>query len=361
MATLQLPVDTWKIRNLLFEMPVPFSMRADVFEKYWPLVDNIWSRYDEMNVMGRGIDYRIPYDAIRLVCRLARKLENEPSREKPQSKRQRREGGTCSCRVKAKYFHGINGMPDHYRFEHSSTREADWVHSHTIDDSDGIKINSYLRAAAAIEAAKGYMPAEVYKNLRSVQLLDEDGNSLGDALDAAGGKFMTRQHANNAKQSALSLSGTMFLSKKQDPDPKQPSKKSDAEDRVAQLADILSVDLKTVWPETLGRTSDDMDEHAKNIKIDIRTLVESIAIGGRTEIPRHILMPLLSSMAEYMDKTTEDIDGKPLLEGILKIQAKAAAGVGKRANTPARTKSAKPAGTPKEDFRWVPPTSGGYP
>ncbi len=118
------------------------------------------------------------------------------------------------------------------------------VHSHTIDDSDEIKINSYLPAAAAIEAAEGYMPAQVYKNLRGVQLLDGDGHSLGDTLDAAAGKFMTSQHANNAKHSALSLSGTMFLSKNQDPD----SNPSDAEDRVAQLAEILSVDPKTVWP-----------------------------------------------------------------------------------------------------------------
>ncbi|PMD54376.1 uncharacterized protein K444DRAFT_618213 [Hyaloscypha bicolor E] len=162
-------------------MPVPFSMRADVFEKFWLLVDNIRSRYDETNVMGRGIDFtspssptcpelnrtdKIPNDSVRLVCLFARKLENEPSREKQQVKRQRREGGTCSCRVKTKHFHGIDGMPDHYRFEHSSTREAGWVHSHTIGDSDGTKINSYLQAAAAIEAAKGYMPAEAYRNLQ---------------------------------------------------------------------------------------------------------------------------------------------------------------------------------------------------
>jgi hypothetical protein len=60
MTSLQVPVDIWKIRKLLFEMSVPFSMRADVFEKYWPLVDNIWSRYDEMNVMGRGNDCTVP-------------------------------------------------------------------------------------------------------------------------------------------------------------------------------------------------------------------------------------------------------------------------------------------------------------
>jgi hypothetical protein len=53
MASLQLPPDTWKIRNLLFGMPIPFSLRADVFEKFRPLVDNAWSKYNEMNVMER--------------------------------------------------------------------------------------------------------------------------------------------------------------------------------------------------------------------------------------------------------------------------------------------------------------------
>lgn len=248
-------------------------------------------------------------------------------------------------------------MPDHYRFEHSSTRESDWVHTHTIDDSDGIKVNSYLRAAAAIEAARGYMPAEVYKNLRSVQLLDKDGNSLGDALDAAGGRFMTRQHVNNAKQSALSLSGAMFLSKKNDPDSKESSQRLNPEDRIAHMAEILSVDPNTVWPETLGRTSDDTDEHARNIKNDIRTLVESIAIGGRTNIPKHILIPLLNSMAEYMEKTTKDIDGKSLLEGILKTQAKDAEGAQRRANTPAKTKPVKP---PNDPLKWIQQNSGSF-
>jgi hypothetical protein len=60
MASLQLPPDTWKIRNLLFGMPVPFSLRADLFEKYRPLVDNTWSKYDEMNVRDRGIDCTSP-------------------------------------------------------------------------------------------------------------------------------------------------------------------------------------------------------------------------------------------------------------------------------------------------------------
>jgi len=250
--------------------------------------------------------------------------------------------------VKAKYFHGIKGKPDHYRFEHANEKEDNWVHTHTIDDSDGIKVNSYLRAVAAIESAKGYRPAEVYKNMRSVQLMDEDGNSLGDALDAAGGKCMTPVHVNNAKLSALSANGALFLPTKpgallkEDPDAKNSLKRPNPEDRVEILAGILSVDPSTVWPETLGKTAEDTDEHAKNIKNDIRVLVESIAIGGRTEVPKHVLMPLLNSMAEYMDKTTEAVDGKLLLSGILKIEEKAAAGAAKRESIIAKRKLAKP-------------------
>ncbi len=97
-----------------------------------------------------------------------------------------------------------------------------------------------------------------------------------------------------------------------------------------------------MWPETLGKNSEDTDERAKNIKNDIRILVESIAIGGRTEIQKHVLMPLLHSMAEYMDKTTAAIDGKLLLAGILQVEEKAAAGAAKRESIMAKRKPAKP-------------------
>jgi len=100
MSALQLPLECKKMRDFLFEMPVPFSMYANVFELYWPLLDNVWSRYDEFNVVGK-LD-RVPYDSIRFVCRFARKFEEEPTRSRVPSKRKRREGGTCSCRVKAK-------------------------------------------------------------------------------------------------------------------------------------------------------------------------------------------------------------------------------------------------------------------
>ncbi|TVY19567.1 hypothetical protein LARI1_G003399 [Lachnellula arida] len=293
-SCLQIPLDTEKMRNFLFEMPVPFSMRADVFERYWPMVDNIWSRYDEINVVGKD---KIPYNSIRFACRFARKLENEPSR-------------------------GANPVntPDHYRFEHSSQKECDWIHSHTIDESDGIKINSFLKAAAAVEAAKGHMPADIYRNMRSVQLFGHNGLFVGDALDAAGGRFMTRMHANNAKQSAMSSAGGKFSTRQHVTDVRYSLKQPHPEERVAHLAEIISIDPRTIWPGTLGKKVDDQEEHAKIIKNDIRSLVESIAIGGRTTVPRDVLIPLINSIAAYMDKSSEDVEGKPLLEAILRVE-----------------------------------------
>jgi hypothetical protein len=317
MSCLQIASDTQKTRNLLFEMPVPFSMRADVFEKYWPMVDNIWSRYDEINIKGKD---GLRFDSIRFTCRFTKKLEDEYVSTKPPSKRQRREGGTCPCKVKAKYYHGILGVPDHFRFEHSSQKETDWAHSHTMEELDGIKINSFIKAAAALEAAKGHTSADVYDNMRNAKVFDKFGNPVGDALDAAGGKFMTRQHVVNAKKTALSITGGKFMTRSYVPDVRHSLKRPNPEGKVAELARIVSVDPETVWPQALGKKDEDLGKHGRIIRNDIRILVESMGIGGRTSVPRDILLPLLNSIADYMDKTCEDDEGKSLLDTIIRIQ-----------------------------------------
>lgn len=131
---------------------------------------------------------------------------------------------------------------------------------------------------------------------------------------------MTRMHANNAKQSAMSSAGGKFATRQHVTDVRHSLKRPHPEERVAHLAEIISIDPRTIWPETLGKKVDDQEEHAKIIKNDIRSLVESIAIGGRTTVPRDVLIPLLNSVAAYMDKSSEDVDGKPLLESILRVE-----------------------------------------
>jgi len=136
-------------------------------------------------------------------------------------------------------------------------------------------------------------------------------------LDVCGGKFMTRLHANNAKQSALSASGGKFLAGQQT---LEKSKQALPQSQASFTAPTSPTDMRMVWPPNLGKTSDDHDEHAKNIKNDIRSLVDSIAIGKRTDIPRDVLLPMLNSIADYLDKDSEDLEGRSLLDVILKTQ-----------------------------------------
>jgi len=66
--------------------------------------------------------------------------------------------------------------------------------------------------------------------------------------------------------------------------------------------------------------------------------VDSIAIGKQSLVPRDVLLPFLNSVAEFMDRETEEIDGKPLLDTILKVQENA--GMAKKGTVRARAAAA---------------------
>jgi hypothetical protein len=172
--SLQIPSDTEKMRNFFFEMPVPFCIREEVYERYWPMVDNIWALksteaapavsagnssipYDIVRCTGNG---PVPCDTCRYVCRFARKPAESKGADgqKPARKKARREGATCNCRVKTFHYHGVPGIPNHYQFERGNAKESDWSHTHTMDECDSEKINSFLRDASMLEVAKGHSP-----------------------------------------------------------------------------------------------------------------------------------------------------------------------------------------------------------
>ncbi|KAL3419971.1 hypothetical protein PVAG01_08470 [Phlyctema vagabunda] len=354
-ALRDLPHDVQRMRDLLFEMPVPFSIRADVFDFFWPLVDNVWCKQSQ-GIVGGSIDggAKVSFDSVRLPCRFARVIYDasrpSTSANPPSAKRKRREGGTCSCRVKAKVFRGIAGIPDHYLFDHSSQKESDWVHSHTLDESDGYKINSFIKTAAAQEIAKGQMPAEVYRLLRDVTL----GNSANSALIAAGGKFMTRQHVGNAKQSLerppisnmvqvgpdasyILPTNVMDYTKQQYIKPPEvmamvtrsyaspygtSTSPIDLDTRNSFVAtpEIINVTPSpsaTSWP-SLGLQPENHDQHKAQIRMETCQLIGSTVPG--TQIPREVLLPLLNSFLAYLDRDVGQIDGKALLAAIHDVQ-----------------------------------------
>ena len=184
-------------RQLLFDMPVPFQMNKSRFDELWPYIDNIWYKQEEglkkANMSSLEPLDRHPYSVTRLTCKMARRLGHEYTSMKGQetvSKRRRLEGGNCSCRVKARLYSGFNNQPDFYLFEHSSKKEEDWTHTHTLDQSDYRATNSFLRQSACVEASKGYSPAAIFPNFRDI---NDDTLSTDKALHEAGGKFLTRQ------------------------------------------------------------------------------------------------------------------------------------------------------------------------
>jgi hypothetical protein len=138
---------------------------------------------------------------------------------------------------------------------------------------------------------------------------------LGSALQAVGGKFMTRQHVSNAKISTLQ--GLEAKKKGLEIPPflfpaRRPRTRPDMQ--VENLAKIVRVDPGTVWSDH------DPIKHSEIIKHDIWSLVTSMAVGGRPDVPRNIVLNFLNSIADYLDKSTVREDGKSLLDTIVKIQ-----------------------------------------
>jgi hypothetical protein len=101
--------------------------------------------------------------------------------------------------------------------------------------------------------------------------LDEDGPPIGNALDAVGGKYMIRLHANNARQS--DLTGGMFGKRQPVADTGNGLKRPlDTKGKASKMAEIIAVDPATVWPNTLGKTFGEREELVEYIKNDIRSL-----------------------------------------------------------------------------------------
>ena len=99
-----------------------------------------------------------------------------------------------SCDVTLKLL----AFPDHYEYHPISQSSVLGLvtclqHSHSLDESDAYKRNSFLRKLVGAEVANGYPPAAVIGSLT--------GQGRADArarLASAGGAYLTRQDVINA-------------------------------------------------------------------------------------------------------------------------------------------------------------------
>jgi MULE transposase domain len=187
-----LPGDTYHVRHILFNLPMPFSLSQANHKLFWPLIDNVYSIRTSNDVNFRKKDSRPAHVRHYVICRFKR------ARAAPSASQGVRASSTkrvlAGCGVS---FH-LLAFPDHYEYHPTSQSDSlDLItcsrHSHSLDESDANKRNSLLRALVGAEVAKGYHPAAIISSLTG------DGRPNTRALLAtAGGAYLSRQDVINA-------------------------------------------------------------------------------------------------------------------------------------------------------------------
>src|SRR5437762_80562 len=150
---LKLPTDlsAWRIR--LFAVSTSLQLSADEWTTYWPFIDNVYSAL----ALRRNTDGS---ESRHWNCRMRRRTNKPRAAIGASSKRRSRtirEGNTCNFALRITTKFDVAGSPVSY--EISRVRSCP-DHSHTLDESDMLKENSFLRIVAGAEASKDYRPLD---------------------------------------------------------------------------------------------------------------------------------------------------------------------------------------------------------
>jgi hypothetical protein len=180
-----IPPDIALHRALLFALDTPVQLTPQVWEKFWPYIDNVWCVHQKpQGPHPSGIS------KIYGGCRLIRKTNFPPPPIHENSRpRQRREGGTCKAKFRLTIY------PDGKR-QVERTGEA---HSHTLEHIDSIKRNSGVRKLVLDDFFKSWEAGGILAYLRDTAH-QADGRDL---LKEAGGLYLSRQEVQNIMNGAL--------------------------------------------------------------------------------------------------------------------------------------------------------------
>jgi hypothetical protein len=101
-AILALPRDIDHVRDVLFDLPMPFSLSRTNNEQFGPFIDNAyWIRHSD-NVAFRKRDGRPAHVQHRVICQLKISRDTRDPSAKPL---RLIESGKCHCRL-----HALNGL-----------------------------------------------------------------------------------------------------------------------------------------------------------------------------------------------------------------------------------------------------------
>jgi hypothetical protein len=136
-----LPRDTAKLRNILFTLPIPFSLNIANYKLLWPLIDNVYSIRYSREVTRSTIPYRYHYT----ICRFKRARDASPTASQSSSQR----ASTTKRSIKAcDVSFVLYEYSDHVEFYYVKGSES--RHNHSLDESDASKRNSLLRGDEVI-------------------------------------------------------------------------------------------------------------------------------------------------------------------------------------------------------------------
>jgi hypothetical protein len=139
---LALPPDLKATRNILFALPVPFSLSTANYKLFWPLIDNVYSIRQSRDIAAfrsRVNPNRPAHKYHYVICRFKRARDSPPSSSQRATTTKRAEQ---SCDVTFQLLE----FTDHVEFHDISQNSL--IHSHSLDKSDANKRNSLIRGLA---------------------------------------------------------------------------------------------------------------------------------------------------------------------------------------------------------------------
>jgi hypothetical protein len=184
-----IPEDAAERSQILFHLTKPITLPYSEFEKYWPLVNTVFTKS-----RGLLLQQNNTVEVQKYECRLrkSKKPGKAPPSQNPNGVKKRhgttiREPGQCNVRIKTTRTLTTDPSQSTVTIE----RLDDHEHSHDLERSREIAPSGHAIQLAHAEAEKGYSAAQILNALRGV------GTATGSQrLDEAGGTHLKRYNLN---------------------------------------------------------------------------------------------------------------------------------------------------------------------
>jgi MULE transposase domain len=152
-----------EMRNLLFDIDRTLEIPMETFnDKWWPLVSNIWTKWDSYNYANGDIRKTF-------ACRFMKHRESSTRQENIPNEKRRitkiRPSGICSAMIKISWI-ASSEVVKIERYKNSPN------HAHSLSEVDRLKRPKVIRSLVEIEAVKNYSPPAITSAIKEYAMLE---------------------------------------------------------------------------------------------------------------------------------------------------------------------------------------------